>query len=295
MSDPRILVLRGGAIGDFVVTLPALQAMRNRWPRAFIELVGYPHVVELARAAGIVDSIRSLDGAGIARFFAFKPSFSDEQKQWISSFDLVICYLHDPEGTVQENLRLAGASQILYASPRDMRSHAVDHFLKPLETLAIYEAGALPALHLFPGANEYAGRIAIHPGSGSPKKNWPVERYIETARRLDQRAVFVAGEADVDLVPLITTALPDAPWILGQTLLEVARALGTFSSYIGNDSGITHLAAALGIPTLAIFGPTSALQWGPRGPRVKIVTAPRGDLTQIPVTQILSAFQSLQT
>ena len=109
----RILVLRGGAIGDFIVTLPALQKLRERWPEAHIELVGYPHIAELARAAGVVNVVASLDKAEIARFFSLGPTFPTTQREYVSSFHFVVSYLHDPDDTVRQNLMAAGARQVL--------------------------------------------------------------------------------------------------------------------------------------------------------------------------------------
>lgn len=81
MTAPRIRVLRGGAIGDFVVTLPAIRLLRERWPDAYIDLVGYPHITSLAVAGGLVDRVTSLDGADIARLFSLRPDLPDGQRQ----------------------------------------------------------------------------------------------------------------------------------------------------------------------------------------------------------------------
>lgn len=145
----RFLVLRGGAIGDFIVTLPALTVLRQRWPDAYIELTGYPHVAGLALDGGLVDRVESLDRARIANFFSLLPNFTRDQVDHIRSFDLVISYLHDPDGSVRKNLEWAGAGQVIYGSPIvEPGCHAVDHLLKPLQTLAIYGAGSSPVLCL---------------------------------------------------------------------------------------------------------------------------------------------------
>ena len=207
----RILVLRGGAIGDFIVTLPALRKLRNRWPQAHIELVGYPHVAMLARAAGLVNHVESLDKAEIARFFAARPVFTEAQRDYLRSFHFVVTYLHDPDGIVSENLLAAGARQVLYGSPIITAGHAVEALLKPLETLALYAEGIeQPRLRL--GAEQLAwGRVwlsargldikkilVIHPGSGSPRKNWPLKNFIALLRQVPPgiTPLLVLGEAD---------------------------------------------------------------------------------------------------
>ncbi len=300
-GHPRILVLRGGALGDFIVTLPVLAALRRRWPNAYIELVGYPYIADLARVAGLVDHVASLHGAGIARFFALRPEIPDSQRAHMRSFELVFNFFHDPEETVHINLETAGAQQVISASPLVADLHAVDHFLKPLERLAIYEAGAIPALPL-PEADLAAGRARLaaltrgrpawilHPGSGSPKKNWPPGQFIEIARRLhaarEFAPVFLTGEADAEAREGLQRNAPDLPQLDGLPLREAAQVLAAAAGYLGNDSGISHLAAALGTRTVALFGPSRADRWAPRGPHVTVVQAPDGQLDRLSVASV---------
>lgn len=296
-------MLRGGAIGDFILTLPALAALRARWPDAYIEIFGYPHVADLAVAAGLADRVESLDRAGMAKFFTPTPTFTDEQSAHIRSFDIVISYLRDPDDHVRDNLRAAGARQVICGSPMVDSGHASDHLLKPLETLAIYEAGAPARLTLRPERAEpgrrwladrgLEGRVAaIHPGSGSPKKNWPAERFVELARRLagtGRPPFFIVGEADRDVEKELLARAPEIPTLAGATLVEVASVLAHCASYVGNDSGVTHVAAALGIPVVALFGPSDADRWGPRGPNVTLLRAPGGDLAALALERVLEA------
>lgn len=288
----RFLVLRGGALGDFVVTLPAMTAIRERWPEAYIECIGYPHIAQLAQVGGLVDHVGSLDRAEIARFFANQPTFTAAQVDHIRSFDLVFSYLHDRNGQVRENLELAGSKQVIYGSPLVPEGvHAVDHLVKPLEALAIYAQGAEPRL-TWPetaapavptGVAVTRGRDPywiIHPGSGSPRKNWPTAKFLQVAERLEAAGrgtpLFLVGEAD-DGVAEALKAYDPAHILSGLSLLEVAAWLCQAHGYLGNDSGITHLAAALGNPTCALFGPTDPAQWGPRGRHVRILQAPSGN------------------
>jgi heptosyltransferase-2 len=309
MPSPRFLILRGGAIGDFVVTLPVLQALRARWPDAHVELIGYPHIARLAAAAGLVAKVHALDTARIARFFGQRPEIDDATIAFLSSFDVVLSFLHDPDGFVGSNLRLHGAKELLYRSPVDPAGHIVDHLLKPLETLALFESGATPSLRLG-DAETAAGRawldaagagpapLAIHPGSGSPKKNWPVERFLEVARRVaadGRRPVFVLGEADHAIAGCVRSAAAElaAPVAEGLDLVALAGVLAGCGGYLGNDSGITHIAAALGIPVVTLFGPTDPTRWAPRGPNVRLLRAPGGSLEAIATADVLAAADSL--
>ena len=298
---PRFLILRGGAIGDFIVTLPVLQALRAQWPAARIEIWGYPHIADLAVAAGLAESVVSLDRAEMARFFVPEPSFTDAQVAAVRSFDLVFNYLHDPVGQVRSNLLLAGAKQVLSGSPLIKRGHAVPFLLEPLQALAIYETELVPALDL-PGDRRERGRgrlrslgigaplVVVHPGSGSPAKNWPADRFVQVIRRLREQGrevVAVLGEADVAESAVLAREVPGVPVLAGLSLVELAETLAECAAFLGNDSGITHLAAAVGLPVVALFGPSDAEKWAPRGRGgVKVVRAPEGELERLELAAV---------
>lgn len=292
--DPRILVLRGGALGDFMLTLPALQALRDRWPGAHIEALAYPHIARLALAGGWLQHIESLDRAGVAQLFSPRPRIEPALRERIAAADIVISWLHDPDGTVGDNIRACGARLYLYQSPVNPRIHATDHLVRPLESLALYEAGRAPVLVAGPEAAEAGGAwlerngcaarpLAIHPGSGAAGKNWPWDRFLDTARRARAdgwQPFFLLGEADAALEEGVMTC-GAGPVARGLDLPGVAGLLSRAAAYLGNDSGITHVAAALGLPTTAIFGPTDPAIWAPRGPKVRVLRGSDGRLDAI--------------
>ncbi|MGD9872909.1 MAG: glycosyltransferase family 9 protein [Kiritimatiellia bacterium] len=302
---PRILVLRGGAIGDFVVTLPALHALRKRWPEAYIELLGYPHVARLALGGGLVDNVRSLDEAGMARFFVPKTAFDSGQVAFVRSFDLVVSWLHDPDEVVRNNFLYAGARQVISGSPLVRDVHACECMMKPLEELAIYSEHEVPQLDVVPELKAAGGEwlrlhglemavTAIHPGSGSPRKNWATGNFMRLARALREHGrdcFFILGEADAECGEAIRRNAPDFPVLEGCSLEDVAGILSRVTSYVGNDSGITHLAAALGINVTALYGPTDPALWGARGRAVAQVPAPQRDLNRLTVEEVLNFIQ----
>ncbi len=287
----RILVLRGGAIGDFIMTLPSIGALRERWPAARIEILGYPHIIELAHQRHYADGIRSIEARALASFFVPQGNLDAELIQYFSSFSLVVSHLYDPDDIFGGNVRRCGVRQLLTGSPRPTNLHAADHYCLPLQSLAIYVEHARP--RVYPSATDkaYASAfmdtmepqlvVAIHPGSGSERKNWPVEKYASICRWLiDELAVqllVVKGEADERVVESLLTALAPRRVRLaaGLTLVELAAVLERCSLFLGNDSGITHLAAAVDTRTIALFGPASTATWIPRGPRVRVI--PFGD------------------
>ena len=302
--SPRFLMLRGGAIGDFIATLPVLQAMRARWPEAEVEIWGYPHIAMLAVAGGWAQTVVSLDRAEMARFFVPEPSFTDAQVTAVRSFDLVFNYLHDPVGQVRSNLLLAGAKQVISGSPIIKRGHAIPFLLEPLQALAIYETDRVPELDLSGDAHAEARRrlralgmkgrpVAVHPGSGGVLKKWPVDRYVEMARRLvraGREVVAVVGEADREEAGVLAREMPGLPVLGDLTLVELAGVLSECAMFLGNDSGITHLAAAVGLPVVALFGPSDADTWGPRGRGgVKVLRAPEGELARLEASAVWDA------
>ncbi len=305
----RFLILRGGAIGDFIVTLPALQMIRDRWPEAYIELIGYPHVARLALQNGLVNEVRSLDQAGIAAFFGRKPSFSAEQVEHIRSFDLIFTWLHDLNGAVQDNLLLAGARHVVYGSPLIPDGvPAVEHLVRPLESLALYTQQPCPRLVLDADVRAAGQKVvqqrvgrqrawAIHPSSGSPRKNWPLRHFRELADRLtrdrDVVPLYILGEADASIQEELSRDVPPKQLVTGQSLTELAALLSACDGYVGNDSGITHLAAAvMQRPVIALFGPSDARQWAPRGAAVNLLQAESGDLADLSPDHVWATLQA---
>lgn len=299
----KILVLRGGAIGDFILTLPALHALRERWPEAWIELIGYPHIAALALADGVIDRIESLDRAEMATLFSYKARLSSEQADFIRSFDFVVNYLHDPDGLVRANLEQAGARLVVSGSPLVSEGHAADFLARPLEELAIYPEDATPRLVLPEEARERGrawleahglrGRVwALHPGSGSPSKTWPAEGFVSVARHFGERTghacFFVAGEADDAALEVVGRKLPQVPVCRDRSLVELAEILSCADGFLGNDSGISHLAAALRLPAVCLFGPTDPARWAPRGEQVRIIRSSDGRMKGIPEKDVIS-------
>ena len=150
-SRGKILVIRGGAIGDFVLTMPAVAALRNRFPAAHLEVLGYPHIVQLALAGRLVDRVQSIEARALAGFFARGGILDADLAEYFSEFDLIVSYLFDPDGVFQANVCRCSPAQFI-AGPHRPREpekvHAAKVYLKPLERLAIFEADALPRLDL---------------------------------------------------------------------------------------------------------------------------------------------------
>ena len=290
-------MVRGGAIGDFIMTLPAVGALRERWPDAHIEILGYPHIIELARGRYYADATRSIDAKPMAGFFIPNAVLDPEWMEYFGSFNVVISYLYDPDSLFASNVRSCGVKQVIEASPRPKDAHAAVHYCRPLESLAIYVDAPRPRIHPNESDRETASRymkmfgrepmVAIHPGSGSEKKNWPVDNFAAVARwvndELAAQLLIVQGEADEHVVRKLTKRLEPRQLTVttGLKLVELAAVLERCVLFLGNDSGITHLAAAVGTPVVAVFGSASPPIWEPRGERVRVVRICDNDVAHV--------------
>ncbi len=304
MGNPRFLIIRGGAIGDFVMTLPVLEALRRRWPESHIEVLGYPHIARLAVAGGLADEVKSLDRASAALLFVPEQPLPAEQALYVKSFDAVISFLFDPDESVRTTLAKAGARQVLTVSPRLSTVPAARHLMKPLEELALYPEGEpYPRLTLkdevlAEGRRRLAAwrkPVVFHPGSGGGRKNWPLAGFVEVARRVGEAGfepVFSFGEADDEVRAAFGRLGNPFPVLPPSDLVQLAAALANCAAYAGNDSGVTHVAAAVGIPVTAVFGPSDPELWASRAPSVRLVraaaTTPEA-LAAIPVEAVWAA------
>jgi len=306
----KILVIRGGAIGDFILTLPAIAALRRQFPRAQLEVLGYPHIVQLALAGGLVDRAQPIEARGLAGFFARGGELAVELVDYFSEFDLIVSYLYDPDEIFKTNVSRCLHGQFIAAPHRPdetERLHATKVYLKPLERLAIFDADAVPRLTLNsqpfvapkPGAGgSTLNQLALHPGSGSEKKNWPEKKWAEFLAQLlassNLNLLLVGGEAEGERLERLTTALPPKRMQVARSLplVELAQQLESCVGFVGHDSGISHLAAALGLPCLILWADTVEGIWRPQGERLAIVREAAG-VRAISVERVLAELAAI--
>ncbi len=312
-----ILVIRGGAIGDFILTLPAIRLLREAFPETPVEILGYKHIVSLAEGRYYARATRSIEYAGLASFFIPGGALPDDLVDYFAEFDQVISYLYDPDGFFEGNLRRAGVENLISGYSRiDIApgaAHAARQLARPLERLALFPedgvAGEEAVVH--PSADDrafasdflrefrrlYPNRplIAIHPGSGGRQKRWPLEHWQNLLGSLRQpnalgspALLFVGGEADAEQIATLgpkSEAGELLAWDL--SLPRLAAVLEQCAAFIGHDSGISHLAAAVRTPSILLFGPTDPAIWAPAGKHVEVVRAPEGDLAQLSPQAVL--------
>ncbi len=297
MNPSKILIIHTGAIGDFILALPAMGAVRRRFPRASIELLGIPHIGILAENRFYVDRVESIDARPLHRLFVGECPV--ELARYLADVDLIISWFGAADETYRRVLERMPARTIIARSrpPDGYPIHAVDYLLSTLAPLGIDDEDRVPRLFLTDQDRQRAKRlwsqlgvdgerpVALHPGSGGSEKCWPTSQFAELAWKLiesGRSVVVVEGPADHQIVEKLVSSISSrvAAGSLHRlirlpllSLVDLAAILEGCSAYVGNDSGITHLAAATGIPTVALFTVTDPAVWGPRG-RVVILRNP---------------------
>lgn len=298
MADgPRILAIRGGAIGDFILTLPALRLLRENFAHCGLEILGYPHIASIALHCGpamgssYADAIHSIEFGPLSGFFARRGTLDPAMCEFFAGYQQVVSWLFDPDGIFEDNLRRAGVKHFLSAYTKvSDEQHAAAQLAQGLERMALFldqapVAVAKPSQKMLADADEWLalhglgpGFTAVHPGSGSPRKNWPLEHWQQAVGEARQTQILIiAGEADSTQ----SCAFPGRPVAHNLPLPLLAAVLSRCGRYFGHDTGISHIAAAAGAQSTLLFGPTAAAVWAPLGDHVKIIEAPGGELAAL--------------
>lgn len=288
----RILILRGGALGDLILTLPVLNALRREIRSNHLELCGaFPHA-ELARP-DLADTVTDLNSLSLLPLFVPAGDFPKSLPERFGAIDLAITYLFDPDRIVCHRFGKAGVRRIIQGPHRveNESDHAVFQLARPLQQLGVGLADPVPKL---PGASQVSPlqRMAIHLGSGSAQKNWPIERWVNLASEIEglvSELIIVTGEADkwVTGAFLEKFQTPKIKVCDNLPLPALAAELRRCRLFVGNDSGVTHLAAAVGTRTVALFGPTDPAIWRPLGEHVRVVRSPSGTMQGIEFDEVL--------
>jgi len=309
----RLLIIRGGAVGDFVVTLPVFGALRRTFPQAFIEVLGKPQRAILAHHPCYADRVTDREAWDFHRLFSQRPAISEALATYLGSFDTIVAYLPVIDPTFAQNLRSYCQGKIIVWPLRPKENeHMTDYLLQAVADLVPPPYDPCPRVYIEPAAAARAaqfwhdtklperGVIALHPGSGGRHKLWPQTGWQQVRRWIAQQGLFglmVSGPAEQEHTSLLwqDERVPSWPCARQLPLPHLAALLARCQAVVGHDSGVTHLAAAVGTTTLALFGPTDPCVWGPRSRRA-CVLQPRvpqpltlQNLTPEIVTQTLDA------
>lgn len=295
----NVLLFRAGALGDILLLRRAVASLRAAGHDVSLlapsssgpALVG-PGPSEVS---GLIDWERADVGGLLAEEVRVAPPLRDA----LARFDVVVAYTRSE--ALARGLRSLLPRVVMHdPRPPDRFGHASAWLAQPMGALGIAVADAVPSCE--PGgwegeqAEAWLARLppaflAVHPGSGSPAKNWPPSRFDRLAETLSPDRPWLLASGPAEGAPglegrgAVRMRSPH-PRVLGAVL----RRAGLF---VGNDSGASHLAAAWGAPTLALFGPTDPEVWSPLGPRVRVVRSPSGAMADLHLEEVLTEGRAL--
>lgn len=260
----RGLIYHTGALGDLIVAVPAIEYWARDRSIERLVLLGRGHPGELLLAAGVVGERWDAGAAWFARACRGAPPDLPEPVCAALAFTAA-------GGPVERALAAAVTGAVSTAPPvPEGREPIVRHHLRAVGAGPADDRAPTLAL---PGEIPHGRCIGIAPGSGSVRKNWPLERFAAVADTLrpDATVMWLLGPAEDEMRP---PAVDGDLVVRGRPLTRTARAISSCTLLLGNDSGLSHLAAALSVPVVALFAISDAAVWAPApsGSPVLVVT-----------------------
>jgi ADP-heptose:LPS heptosyltransferase len=282
MVEKKLLIFHQGALGDFVLTFPALIRLKKHFTP--IDAVCKPQLGKLAKGMGLIDNWFSQDAARFASFFS--DSIDSDVKNLLNTYDEIILFSFSEDLTQSINqIRHRSVHRI---SPRPKPTdniHVALHLLRNLARCGLIaedndlNTSEQPSFYLQPEVfynTSLSRKVLIHPGAGSKKKMWPITNFLQVEELLKAdgyRPEYIIGPADRFLRDALRMSSARQRVVhTPENLAALMALMKTAGGYIGNDSGVSHLAAYLGLPTVAVFGPSDPAMWGPVGSAVCIVS-----------------------
>ena len=294
--NEKILVIHQGALGDVILSFQALRSLK-RERNASMALLCKDQVGRVAHEFKIVDAIFPIESGRFSRLFS--NDMGHDMRDFVNGYDLIVLigFSQGMEGTIKQNY----GGPVYRITPRPSakeESHVAVHLIRQLRTRGLLRnrkseiartisCPSCPAGD--PGKREPTGNVLlIHPGAGSKRKRWPLQNFIEVAAATRQmpltEVAFVIGPAETDLLPRMTKGAQGRFSVHHvEDLAQVMALMKASRCFVGNDSGLTHLAAFKGLPTVAVFGPSSPKRWWPVGGDTAVL---RGDADCIPCFEL---------
>jgi ADP-heptose:LPS heptosyltransferase len=285
-----ILIIHPGALGDVLLAVPAIRILSVRYPGHDIVLIASAAVSRLLLECGLISDWLPFEGQASLGLFSETISLSAELHSWLNRCDRAVVWMEDQAGALASRLQELGVAQVCIQSPFSARlraRHQSDRFLETLGETGknisserkvqvpphLLDRGkhCLDALRIPHGQS----LVLVHPGSGSVHKCLEPRRTALLIERLQQGGMcplVLEGPADQDTVDQVLPLVRRPPFVLrGLDLSLLAGVLAQVDLYIGQDSGVTHLSALLGVRTIVLFGPTDHHRWAPQGGHVTIL------------------------
>jgi len=274
-----LLVLRRGGLGDTLLTIPLLRALRRAHPDTSLHFAGVREFAEVLHAHGAVDEVLSSEDVAA---WSLATASGAAARRRLRRHSLIVA--DDPALAV---LRASGPEVRVL----DLAVRTADPFGLQLARSAGVEPRWPDDSWLAPPRPQpVGGPVVLAPGSGGRHKCWPRERWVELAHSLGargERIAVVVGPAEIERDDPRRWPWGASVTFVAEPVVGLAHTLRKARAFVGNDSGPSHLAACVGVPTIVLFGPTDPRVWSPVGGHVRVVAA--GDLAAISVEQVDAA------
>ena len=301
----RGVILQPGAIGDCILTLPLAAFMKDVLGLGSVDILGHSEYVGILPGRTCIDGISSIDSKDLHRLFVETKTFDlkdgDSLINTFSGYAWIVTFLGEPDSNFEQNLiftaHCSHSAEVITLSlkpPKGFSGHLTDfyiqHFisqsglsLQPRQVrhddclIKTTEVDIAQGKELLKEIGLVSGKklVVIQPGSGGTSKCWHIENFLAVAKELGSEGIdviFLLGPAELDRFSdaTIKNISSVARCLTNLSLAQVLEILSCANGFIGNDSGITHLAAALGVRTLAVFGPTNSVVYKPIGSAVTV-------------------------
>lgn len=290
----RYLILRPGALGDLLVLRSVLGLIRTHDPKSHITLIARGEIILFLKQQGWIDSGLPYHHQGCSYLFSENSEAKIPQEfEFLKEIDVAVCYLKEKDTSVLNHLKRQGISRILIHPSRPEPYnpvHLYDFLSVPFRRLGFSE-NSEPLYFIFsreqvlsvlsPLNLELKDYFVIHPGSGSVSKNWNPEGFKEMIRRLLENGpvVCIGGEAETDLINDFRKDFAEkVKWLMTPDYYTLACVLAGAGGFLGNDSGVSHMVSCVGLKngsggvaypfSVVLFGPSSSIQWGPKGAQI---------------------------
>lgn len=269
--ESRILILHPGALGDVLQAVPALRGLSTHGRLTF---AGQPRLGRLLVALGVVDEARGFDGLGLEALFTDAPA-PPTVAAFLGGFTRVVSWFGSSDATYRARLAALAADAVVAPPVPDDDTPVWRHLLATVPASTLAESLAVAPIRPG-GAQPGSAALIVHPGAGGAWKRWPAERFAEVIAAVAARGpltvVVHEGPADHAAVEALLARL-DRPVerLVEPELPALALTLAGARAYLGSDSGISHLAAAVGAPSVILFPPAHLPRWTPWSPAARPV------------------------
>ena len=284
-----VFILHPGGFGDLLLAVPAIRSLRERFPSHQVLLCGQDESAEFLADCGLVDRWLSAQSTACTALFGGAAPDDAFLRDWLCRCDLAIAWTQDDAGTLAATLKDCGAADVMVESPFASRLSSIHQSERFLEIVGGQSGQASRAPLTVPntvpeqaeaylaglGVSRQRPLAMIHPGSGSRHKCVTPAVLLPVLEGLEEEGMqplLLDGPADHEMVQRLLIHMARHPILVsGLSIRLLAGILSQVDLFLGHDSGVTHLAALLGTPTVALFGPTEPGRWAPRGRAVTVI------------------------